>query len=70
MEFTIKGGYPFPVDMLRFDGCYPLNETDSTAIIQMLYTEGGTAEVRLRIDEPGRRPSKDRWHLFGWEVVS
>jgi len=68
MEFTVKGGYEFPIDMLRFDACHPVSEDDSKSITEMMYPEGGTVEVRL--STPKSYPTVGRWRSFGWPVTS
>ena len=80
-QFTVIGRGVFPLDMLRYDGCYPKLETD-TAIMR----KDGLREVTLRRGEmwldhdnyrPGDygnptvwSPTVGRWNSFGWAVLS
>lgn len=69
--YTVSGSSPFPLDMLRFDGSYPLSQAD-------------VAEIAASIchDDPDKRrvinlvsthdtnwlPTQARWRTFGWRV--
>ena len=77
-QFTIIGRGEFPLDMLRYDGCYPKLETD-TAIMR----KDGLREVTLQrgLDHDNYRPGDygnptvwsptvGRWNSFGWAVLS
>ncbi len=63
----VKGSGTFPIDMLRYDGCVPFKQTDANAIMR----EGEERVIELKRycvnDGP---PTVDRWHSFGWTVVS
>ena len=72
-RFTVVGNYPFPLDMLRYDGCYPASTEDATAI---------SASIRGERDEgmgfprghsvtlySNRAPTEGRWQSFLWHVV-
>jgi hypothetical protein len=72
--FVVRGTYPFPIDMLRYDACQPLHETDSNTIANSInhhYRGAEGYEVSLvRTDEPRRlwEPTYGRWESFGWKV--
>lgn len=63
----------FPIDMLRYDGCYPLTP-DDVAMIDRSFDQterllGYDFKVTLVMFGRGRRePEKDRWLSFGWSV--
>lgn len=61
-DFTVEGSGAFPLDMLRYDECWPV---DGEAVETM----GGRhrRQVRLRSCKP--RPTDGRWSSFTWEVV-
>jgi hypothetical protein len=66
-EFTVSGTGAFPTDMLRYDACYP---TDETNILIAPYRENSEyyrekRSVNLRASYP---PTIDRWKSFGWSV--
>ena len=68
-EFTASGSYPFPFDMLRYDGCFPSASEDATTLFRL---EGGVSvSLRLKMygnTKPQATPTSARWHSFGWQV--
>jgi hypothetical protein len=81
---TVRGSGYFPVDMLRYDQCWP---SDSEAIEGIDFgidrrvkraTEGSPVEpercVRVSTLSQSKRPEQaftaKRWASFGWTVVS
>ena len=68
--FEVAGGRgsQFPLDMLRYDQCYPDTEHDSARIE---YTLDASHPIRLRrtVDNKKRMPTEARWKSFGWKVV-
>lgn len=61
--FIVSGAGEFPIDMLRYDACWPASEADSSEI-----TSNGLRRVALRHRSlfpltPGR------WNSFGWKIV-
>ena len=67
-KFTVEGGGQFPLDMLRYDGAYPVSSSDVSAM-----TDRGRRRVSLATAHPtkgnnGLTPK--RWQSFGWVVVS
>ena len=68
-KFTVRGGGPFPIDMLRYDGCHPASESDSARIEN---SDGrGQRDVTLvgHTDPDRTYPSRERWESFTWKVV-
>jgi len=75
VRYTVQGHGVFPNDMLRYDGSYPHQQTDSSA---MEY------DPRFRTERMQRRevtleklcdvrvwqPCKERWLSFGWKVIN
>lgn len=67
VAFSVKGSGPFPLDMLRYDRCFPsgfadvkhLGETTWRREVRLV---SFSAEAKAMIHE-------DRWRSFGWEVV-
>lgn len=72
-RYTVIGKWPFPYDMVRYDGSRPATEADEELIA--LYS-GDHAPDRsvfkgVAIDLVGpRRPNVARWESFGWSVPS
>jgi hypothetical protein len=80
LKFTVKGKGFFPLDMLRYDKCYPMNPRDIDLI-----TERGQMPERMivigtvivgskahvtRLVKEGLTPTVGRWLSMGWPVVS
>jgi hypothetical protein len=65
-RFTVVGGTSFPIDMLRYDDCWPASERDAGLIERMIRHEHkGIEEVALR----GLcHPTEARWESFMWQV--
>ncbi len=67
-HFTVEGVGEFPLDMLRYDRCWPKTGFD---VDRMALDHSVTRAVELVTH---RRPQQevatiDRWHSFGWTVV-
>jgi hypothetical protein len=66
-KFTVTGRVPFPVDMLRYDGCNPADSESAATIEASIHHErppaGGLWSVRLISN---RRPTYGRWKSFLW----
>lgn len=65
-QFTVFGNGNFPIDMLRYDGCYPAFAEASYNI----RTARATRRVDLETysDSTQWVPTVDRWVTFGWSV--
>lgn len=65
--FSVKGQGTFPFDMLRYDGCYPSQQSDT---IDMVSTLDGTRYVTLKryITRKDQMPTLERWLSYGWTV--
>lgn len=71
--FEVEGRHPFPIDMLRYDACFPASETESHKINATF--DGGRIETTrvtlaryIRADMK-QEPTSGRWHSFGWTVI-
>ena len=65
-SFQVKGCGKFPIDMLRYDSCFPSSEPDSYEILDE------RKERTVQLTHYGDRqwePGKPRWSSFGWQVV-
>ena len=73
-EFTVKGGYAFPVDMLRYDHCYPRDTESALAMTYTIKDEKLYMEERVihlgTVSVKTWTPTDARWQSFGWEVSS
>jgi hypothetical protein len=69
-EFQVEGGGSFPLDMLRYDSCWPKTQQD-VAIMDAFPGTSGKRTVTLvsaslRVSYV---PTADRWASFSWSVV-
>ena len=71
-EFEVSGGFSFPVDMLRYDCCFPADETQSAIINRSFEGERG-APLTVRLARYTRNDfapiTPERWQSFGWKVT-
>jgi len=63
----VVGSGPFPMDMLRFDYCFPVRGEDA-AKLEADRTEKRAIALKS-FTEGGQIFNEARWHSFGWEVV-
>ncbi len=67
--FTVTGPYRFPLDMLRYDCCYPQQQSDIVEMERSLLREViGPFKITLA-SQLIHSPTKDRWASFGWAVT-
>jgi hypothetical protein len=69
-RFSVEGPDPFPVDMLRYDACWPQGSDDVyeiTASVDGARAHNPRRIVHLRSDL--REPTEERWASFGWRVL-
>lgn len=77
-RYTVSGHWPFPLDMLRYDGARPAIEVDAALIGRL---SGAHAPDRAALRErvvinlvtrstnPLHGPRAGRWASFGWQVL-
>ena len=69
-EFAVCGWGEFPLDMLRYDSCWPRREgTDVFKMFASLRNDGSRELQTIRLVGL-RPPSEGRWNSFGWPVVA
>lgn len=68
IEFTVQGAGRFPVDMLRYDSCWPQTTEDAYAIAEIMTRDTLTELRRIKL-RSNTRPTEGRWQSFGWVVV-
>jgi hypothetical protein len=69
--FHVIGSSEFPIDMLRYDSCYPADTESALAIQRSLNAETGFTEpcsAKL-IGQMRFGPTVKRWESFGYRVV-
>ena len=77
--FTVRGRTPFPVDMLRYDSCYPNDTASASDIEASLNPDLSAATLAGRSDRQfivnlsaahlPLGPADRRWASFGWHVT-
>jgi len=68
--FTVQGHGRFPLDMLRYDRCWPAAETESGRIAPN-WSSPEDYKTERAIQMKGLNvPTKDRWNSFGWVVLA
>jgi hypothetical protein len=65
--FTVRGKWIFPVDMLRYDQCWPKTTEDA---VDMNHKDCGFVELRDIQMVSHSEPTRDRWLSFGWDVIT
>lgn len=70
-RFKVRGSWPFPYDMLRYDCCYPATENDSAKLETLAREKVSTGVVELELESCLERniPTNRRWQSFMWRVV-
>ena len=65
IEFEVEGKGEFPLDMLRYDRCWPAHELDSNLIGSVVH-----AQLKRVVGLVGLKlPTEARWASFGWRVI-
>lgn len=60
----------FPVDMLRYDYCYPTTTEDALEITSGDNTASRvTVSLSRSVDRKDIQPTAARWASFGWRLV-
>lgn len=69
-EFTVEGTGPFPIDMLRYDECWPAGEAhDAAAIANTFHPRNIGAPWRITLKSRKLdAPTYKRWESFSWKV--
>lgn len=70
-RFKVTGNTAFPIDMLRYDRCFPASARDAGLITSaMTYDNNGALTVDLLTYQERKHwmPNSARWKSFQWEV--
>lgn len=60
-EFIVEGSDTFPVDMLRYDACWPADMESASYMLAR-----GRRKIRLASHVA---PTPERWATFMWRIV-
>ena len=72
--FQVTGTLAFPIDMLRYDACYPAESVDANVIASAIRYDRdapGTQTVTLEKVHMGKTTpnlTQDRWVSFSWAI--
>jgi hypothetical protein len=69
ITFTVEGSGNFPVDMLRYDICWPATEGDSHQVATPEGVSEASRTSRVVTLKGLKAPTLARWRSFGWMVV-
>lgn len=69
-RFVVKGCGAFPIDMLRYDACYPCDQDCTEVITLDRLDERYNAPRSLRLISRVGEPTNARWASFGWYVMN
>ena len=67
--FTVVGRGKFPMDMLRYDECYPRTGADAENIAPVDRPVAREVVLNTVQDRKHWQPTVGRWQSFGWSVV-
>jgi hypothetical protein len=78
IRYKVRGRYPFPIDMLRYDRAYPNTERDSALVgvtdgLCRVAGDATSQPVEITLVCRGlapHHPTIGRWRSFGWEVTA
>lgn len=68
-HFVVVGKGSFPVDMLRYDKCWPASEFMSGLIVNTSHQTNHPDSHRIEL-RGLKTPTVGRWSSFGWRVVA
>lgn len=69
--FVVSGNGHFPLDMLRYDCCWPATSIDASVIERMGDLPHGERDVPIGLTTASKNaPTVGRWKSFGWTVSS
>ena len=82
IEFVVEGTGRFPVDMLRYDNCFPSSGNDAEHLRKLISGEYdgktgigssepyGVCLTKFAASKAQATPTDARWRSFGWTVTT
>ena len=67
IRFTVRGIGQFPIDMLRYDRCWPFASFDAQAI-EKSFQQNNLDNIEIDLVSINS-PTVRRWESFLWRVV-
>lgn len=68
VTFTVTGRGRFPLDMLRYDACWPVTGDDASKLDSSDYDPADRLPRRVTLRTASGQPECARWSSFGWSV--
>lgn len=71
VKFTVKGSFRFPLDMLRYDQCWPAGPEDTARMeysTESRSPEGYDITLCRWAPNGAWTPTMGRWASFNWHV--
>lgn len=69
-RFTVEGTGQFPLDMLRYDRCFPAKGEDAISMANDHIRVPRRIQLDVRHPFKGdRMVTRERWASFGWTLV-
>lgn len=68
-RFTVAGVGAFPLDMLRYDRCFPQTQVDVAAMSRVRGERVARHVCLESVSVGDPRPTLRRWESFGWKVT-
>jgi hypothetical protein len=68
-NYIVEGAGHFPTDMLRYEGAYPYNESQSGLIDNSRFLPHRKVKLSRAIGSRADKPCAGRWQSFGWRVI-
>ena len=72
IRFKVKGRFDFPVDMLRYDACWPA-DVEATSHMEYSFKEPSREGYEVTLAHwaanSNWEPTHGRWASFGWNVT-
>ena len=66
-EAVIEVSGPFPIDMLRYDQCYPDHGTDSRSIEDSRIPGRDNKPYRITVEAISEKKRGEHWTVARWE---
>lgn len=68
--FIVRIRFRFPIDMLRYDSCFPSREVDAGLIERSFdgHAPDRTVQIARFVDNKHALPTVERWESFGCKV--
>lgn len=70
IQFTVEGCGDFPVDMLRYDCCFPATSDDAIQLTPRDLASRRSVTLKKFVRYANSVPTEGRWKSFGWTVTS